>query len=109
MKAHPSAALLHVRLKRSALCGFFGAGVQKHHYLIRSKKVCIEIVAIGRGVKAEMIFGRDFLKPSLGFTDKGELCLMLCGDKERAHPERWLAVMDARRSTGSDRPGSPRA
>src|SRR2546428_4995483 len=93
MKAHPSAALLHVRLKRGALWGFFGARVQKHHYLIRSKKVCIEIVPIGRGVEAEVIFRRDFRKPSLGFMDKADMRLILFGGKERDHSERCLAVM----------------
>src|SRR2546427_5380446 len=104
MKAHPSAALLHVRLKRSALCGFFGAGVQKHHYLIRSKKVCIEIVPIGRGVEAEVIFRRDFRKPSLGFMDKADMRLILFAGIERDHSKRWLVVMGAKGCTAPDEP-----
>src|SRR5207245_8055676 len=102
MRAPPRATLLQVRLKRSALCGFFGAGVQKHHYLIGSKKVRIEIVPIGRGVKAEMIFRRDFRKPSLGFTDKGDMCLILFGGKERDHSVRWLAFIGDNGCTAKD-------
>src|SRR2546425_8546114 len=93
MKTHPSSALLHVRLKRSSLCGFLRTRIQKNHDLIRSKKVCIQIVPSGCGVKAEIVSRRHFRKPSLGFMDKADMCLILFGGIERYDSKRWLAVI----------------
>src|SRR5256712_4595312 len=96
MKAHPGSAMLHVRLKRSSLCGLFRTRIKKHHYLIRSKKVGIQIVPIGCSVKGEIVFRRHFRKPSLGFTYKADMCLILFGGIERYDSKRWLAAIGAK-------------
>src|SRR6266851_3696565 len=102
MKAHPSSAMLHVRLKRSALRRFFRTRIQKHHDLIRSKKVGIQIVPIGCGVEAEAVFRRHFRKPPLGFMDKADMCRIFFGGKERYHSEPWLPVLGAKSRTAID-------
>ena len=88
--------MLHVRLKRGALCGVFWTRIEKNHDLIRSKKAGIQIVPVGCGVIAELVFRRDFRKPSLGFLYKADVCLILLGGIERNDPKRWLAVIGAK-------------
>src|SRR2546425_9671982 len=56
------------------------------------EKVGIQIVPIGSGVEAEMVFHRHCRKPSLGFMDKADVCRILFGGKERDHPERRLSA-----------------
>src|SRR5260370_42625491 len=97
MKAHPSSAMLHVRLKRSSWCRFFRTRIQKNHYLILSENVCIQIVPVGCGVKAEIVFRRHFRKPSLGFMYKADMRLVLLAREERYDSELWLAVSGAKR------------
>src|SRR5882762_10314591 len=91
MKAHPGSAMLHVRLKRSSLCRFFRTRIQKHHYLISRKKVCLPVVPIGCGVIAEIVWRRLFRNPSLGFPEKADMGLIILAGRERDHSRRGLA------------------
>jgi hypothetical protein len=88
MKAHPRAAMLHVGLKRGALCGLFGARVQKHDHLIRGKKITVQVVPIGCGVEREMVSRRHFGKPAAGFIDKADVGRVQLGGIERDNFER---------------------
>jgi hypothetical protein len=95
MKAHPCAAVLHVRLKRRALCRIVRTRVEEHHDLVSRKEGGVQIAPVGGGVKAEMVFRRHFRKPSLGFPDKADMCRIFLGGIERDYPERWLTGADA--------------
>src|SRR6266850_1512407 len=79
--------MLHVRLKRSSLCRIFGTSIQKNNHLIFGKKVRIQILPIGCGVIAEIVFRCHFRKPSVGFMYKADMRLILFGGKERYDSE----------------------
>ena len=92
MKAHPGAAMLHVRLERGALGGFFGAGIQKHHDLIGGEKVSIQIAPVGCCAKGEMVSRRHFRKPAPGFSDEADMGRIFLGRVERDDFEGWRCV-----------------
>ena len=87
MKAHPRAAVLHVRLKRGALCRVFGTRVQKHHDLIFGQESRIQIVPVGCGVEAEVVLRRHLRKPSLGFVQEADMRLIPLAREKTDHPE----------------------
>ena len=82
--------MLHVRLKRSSLYRFFRARIETNHDLILSEKVCIQILPIGCGVKAEMVFRCHLGKPTLGFMQEADVSGIFFAGKECDHAERRL-------------------
>src|ERR1041384_5520201 len=102
MKAHPRAALLHVGLKRRALCGVFGTGIPKNHHLIAREKGGIEILPVGSGVEGKMVLRRHLRKPPLGFVHEADMCRILSGGKKCNHAEPRLAVLGAQARTAGD-------
>src|SRR5207249_8440259 len=79
VKAHPGAAMLHVRLKRRSLGRIFGTRIEKHHDLVVRKKASVQIAPAGGRVKAELVLRRHFRKPSLGFPDKADMRRIFLG------------------------------
>ena len=87
--------MLHVGLECSSLRRDFRARIQKDYNLIFREKVRIQIVPIGCGVKAEIVFRRHLRKPPLGFMHEADMCRILFGGKERYDFELWLPIIGA--------------
>src|ERR1043166_8686309 len=102
MKAHPRAAVLHVALKRRALCGVFGTGIPKNHHLIAREKSGIEIPPVGSGVEGKMVLRRHLRKLPLGFVHEADMGRILLGSKKCNHAEPRLAVLGAQARTAGD-------
>ena len=77
----------------STLRGIFGARIEKHHDLILRKKVGVQVAPIRRGVEPEMVFRRHLRKPTLGFMNEADVCLILLGGEEPNHAKRWRVAI----------------
>src|SRR6185312_16015456 len=98
MKSHPGAATLHVCLKCGALRGVFRTRVQKHHDLIRRKKIRVQVLPVRCGVEREVIARRHLWKPAPSLVHKTDVRRVLLGGVERDSFEarRWSASAERR-------------